>query len=59
VRLFGMPEGVKAVREFSFASAPHEAEIWFVLMRVREVPIKKDFRNDVGIVLACLKSKGI
>lgn len=29
VRLFGMPEGVKAVREFSFASAPHEDALWF------------------------------
>ncbi len=29
VRLFGMPEGIKTVREFSFASAPHEGDIWF------------------------------
>ncbi len=29
VRLFGMNPEDKAVREFSFASAPHEAEIWF------------------------------
>ena len=29
VRLFGMAPEDKAVREFSFASAPHESEIWF------------------------------
>lgn len=29
LRLSGMPEGVKAVREFSFVSAPFEAEIKF------------------------------
>lgn len=29
VQLFGMPDGVKAVREFSFASAPHESDIRF------------------------------
>lgn len=29
VRLVGVPDGEKAVREFSFASAPHEEEIWF------------------------------
>ncbi len=29
VRLFGLPPEEKQVREFSFASAPHDEEIWF------------------------------
>lgn len=29
MRVFGLPEGQRAVREFSFASAPHESEFWF------------------------------
>ncbi|CAN5747423.1 FAD-dependent oxidoreductase [soil metagenome] len=29
VRLSNLPEGAKTVHELSFASAPHEAEIWF------------------------------
>jgi NAD(P)H-flavin reductase len=29
IRVSGMPDGVRAVREFSFASAPHDALIEF------------------------------
>lgn len=29
IRVSGMPEGVRAVREYSFASAPHDAQIEF------------------------------
>jgi ferredoxin-NADP reductase len=41
VRLFGMPEGEKAVREFSFASAPTDEEIWFGIDNASHSPYQE------------------
>jgi len=47
LRLAGMPEGVRSVREFSFVSAPHEADIVF--------GVDSSSRSDYQQTLSALK----
>lgn len=57
VRLFGMPPEEKAVREFSFASAPHEKSIWFGVA-ASESPYQKKLRSlEVGDEVGIFKIK--
>jgi ferredoxin-NADP reductase len=41
LRVLGLPEGVRAVREFSFASAPHQEEIEFGIKTKSESEYQK------------------
>ena len=59
VRLFGMPEGEKAVREFSFASAPDESDILFgVDARSGSAYQKRLHELQVGEEVGLFKIKG-
>lgn len=59
VRLDGMDPGVKAVREFSFASAPHEDEIWFGIDARSESPYQKRLQElQIGEAVTLFKIKG-
>lgn len=59
VRLFGMPEGVKAVREFSFASAPYETDIWFGVDSRSGSPYQKRLMDlTAGDEVGLFKIKG-
>ncbi|TAJ16038.1 FAD-dependent oxidoreductase [Patescibacteria group bacterium] len=59
VRLEGLPEGVKAVREFSFASAPHDPEIWFGVDQHSESSYQKKLQELVfGESATLFKIKG-
>lgn len=59
VRLPNMPEGVKSVREFSFASAPDDSEIWFGVDQHSESPYQKRLQElVVGDTATLFKIKG-
>lgn len=59
VRLFGMPVGVQAVHEFSFASAPHEDAIWFGVDARSGSPYQKRLKElEPGDEVELFKVKG-
>lgn len=59
MRLAGMDAGVKAVREFSFASAPHEEELWFGIDARSESPYQKRLQElQIGEAVNLFKIKG-
>lgn len=58
IRLSGMPKGVRAVREFSFASAPHERDIVFGVDAKSGSPYQKRLLElEIGSVVALFKIK--
>jgi ferredoxin-NADP reductase len=59
VRIAGLPEGVRAVREYSFASAPHEEYILFGVDSRSESPYQKALSGlSFGETVGLFKIKG-
>ncbi len=59
VRLSGMPLEERSVREFSFASAPHDEEVWFGVDSRSESSYQRALKNlQPGDTVALFKIKG-